>query len=144
VINLETSTQLSHSSCPSHISGERRAGRERDSASSRHEIEGINREKARQQVEAILSTLLQDPILSDVPKHSLSVSDVDVLINLELGSAIRLAITKMDNTSFGYYSFEFIFAFISDISLSFIFQIFLSLSQVRRDRKRLEISFAST
>ncbi|XP_078171290.1 ubiquitin-like superfamily protein [Carex rostrata] len=71
-----------------------------DSSSSRHEIEGVNREKARQRVESLLSTLLQDPILSDVPKHSLSVSDADVLINLELGSAIRLTILKMDNTSF--------------------------------------------
>ncbi|KAJ1697741.1 hypothetical protein LUZ63_006253 [Rhynchospora breviuscula] len=70
------------------------------SSSSRHEIEGVNREKARQRMESLLSTLLQDPILSDVPKHSLSVSDVDVLINLELGSAIRLTILKMDNTSF--------------------------------------------
>lgn len=76
-----------------------------DSASSsssiRHEIEAVNREKARQRMESLLSTLLQDPILSDVPKRSLSVSDVDVLIDLEFGSAMRLIVTRMDNTSFG-------------------------------------------
>jgi U11/U12 small nuclear ribonucleoprotein 25 kDa protein len=91
-----------------------------NSSSSMHEIEGVNREKTRQRVEAVLSTLLQDPILSDVPKHSLSVSDVDVLINLELGSAIRLSVTRMDNTSFGTYTFLLI-----PSSSLLLFQIFL-------------------
>ncbi|XP_040966398.1 U11/U12 small nuclear ribonucleoprotein 25 kDa protein isoform X1 [Gossypium hirsutum] len=52
---------------------------------------------------AILSTLaalLDDPILADVPKKP-SLSDVDILINLELGSAMCISIFKLDGTSFG-------------------------------------------
>ncbi|TYI91544.1 hypothetical protein E1A91_D02G000800v1 [Gossypium mustelinum] len=51
---------------------------------------------------AILSTLaalLDDPILADVPKKP-SLSDVDTLINLELGSAMCISIFKLDGTSF--------------------------------------------
>ncbi|PPD73871.1 hypothetical protein GOBAR_DD29212 [Gossypium barbadense] len=51
---------------------------------------------------AILSTLaalLDDPILADVPKKP-SLSDVDILINLELGSAMCISIFKLDGTSF--------------------------------------------
>ncbi|KAB1670501.1 hypothetical protein ES319_1Z159900v1 [Gossypium barbadense] len=51
---------------------------------------------------AILSTLaalLDDPILADVPKKP-SLSDVDILINVELGSAMCISIFKLDGTSF--------------------------------------------
>uniref|UniRef100_A0A7N0ZR43 Ubiquitin-like domain-containing protein n=1 Tax=Kalanchoe fedtschenkoi TaxID=63787 RepID=A0A7N0ZR43_KALFE len=46
-----------------------------------------------------LAALLDDPILSDVPKRP-SLSDVDTLISLELGSAMRVSVLKMDGTSF--------------------------------------------
>ncbi|MBA0803379.1 hypothetical protein Gohar_013594 [Gossypium harknessii] len=47
-----------------------------------------------------LTALLDDPILADVPKKP-SLSDVDTLINLELGSAMCISILKLDGTSFG-------------------------------------------
>lgn len=46
-----------------------------------------------------LAALLDDPILSDVPKKP-TLSDVDTLINLELGSAMRISVLKLDGTSF--------------------------------------------
>lgn len=46
-----------------------------------------------------LSALLDDPVLADVPKNP-TLSDVDTLISLELGSAMRVSVIKMDNTSF--------------------------------------------
>ncbi|RWW03401.1 hypothetical protein BHE74_00048673 [Ensete ventricosum] len=52
------------------------------------------------QLQSMLSALLDDPILSDVPKKP-TLADVDTLINLELGSAMKISVTKMDNTSFG-------------------------------------------
>ncbi|TYI12613.1 hypothetical protein ES332_A08G000600v1 [Gossypium tomentosum] len=51
---------------------------------------------------ALLSTLaalLDDPILADVPKEP-SLSNVDILINLELGSAMCISIFKLDGTFF--------------------------------------------
>ncbi|XP_074561964.1 U11/U12 small nuclear ribonucleoprotein 25 kDa protein-like [Curcuma longa] len=51
------------------------------------------------QLQSMLSTLLDDPILADVSKKPTLV-DVDTLINLELGSAMKITIVKMDNTSF--------------------------------------------
>lgn len=45
-----------------------------------------------------LAALLDDPILSDVPKKP-TLSDVDTLINLELGSAMRISVLKLDGTS---------------------------------------------
>ncbi|KAJ8467987.1 hypothetical protein OPV22_030539 [Ensete ventricosum] len=51
------------------------------------------------QLQSMLSALLDDPILSDVPKKP-TLADVDTLINLELGSAMKISVTKMDNTSF--------------------------------------------
>lgn len=47
-----------------------------------------------------LAALLDDPILSDVPKNP-SFSDVDTLISLELGSAMRVSVLKLDGTSIG-------------------------------------------
>lgn len=52
-----------------------------------------------------LATLLRDPILADVPKNP-TLSDVDTLISLELGSAMRISILKLDDTSFGTVSFS--------------------------------------
>ncbi|KAI5662066.1 hypothetical protein M9H77_21389 [Catharanthus roseus] len=46
-----------------------------------------------------LAALLEDPILSDVPKKP-NLSDVDTLISLELGSAMRISVLKLDGSSF--------------------------------------------
>ncbi|KAK8363623.1 hypothetical protein V6Z11_A03G177100, partial [Gossypium hirsutum] len=51
---------------------------------------------------ALLSTLaalLDDPILADISKKP-SFSDVDTLINLELGSGMCISIVKLDGTFF--------------------------------------------
>ncbi|CAI9117007.1 OLC1v1018313C1 [Oldenlandia corymbosa var. corymbosa] len=45
-----------------------------------------------------LAALLDDPILADVPKNP-TFSDVDTLISLELGSAMRISVLKLDGTS---------------------------------------------
>ncbi|KAL2596299.1 hypothetical protein AAZV13_11G094700, partial [Glycine max] len=47
---------------------------------------------------SLLTTLLDDPILSDVPKNP-TFADVDTLINLELGSAMRISVLKLDGTT---------------------------------------------
>lgn len=56
-----------------------------------------NIKKAR--LHSALATLLDDPILSDVPKKKPALSDVDTLISLELGSAMRITVLKLDGTS---------------------------------------------
>ncbi|KAK7312220.1 hypothetical protein VNO77_35929 [Canavalia gladiata] len=48
---------------------------------------------------SLLTTLLNDPILSDVPKNP-TVADVDTLISFELGSAMRISVLKLDGISF--------------------------------------------
>ncbi|XP_030525565.1 U11/U12 small nuclear ribonucleoprotein 25 kDa protein [Rhodamnia argentea] len=53
----------------------------------------------RAKLHSTLSALLQDPLLADVPK-SPTLSDVDTLISLELGSAMRVSVLKLDGTSF--------------------------------------------
>ncbi|KAI0520361.1 hypothetical protein KFK09_007833 [Dendrobium nobile] len=53
----------------------------------------------RARLQSMLSALLDDPILADVPKKP-TVTDVETLINLELGSAMKLTVVKMDNTHF--------------------------------------------
>lgn len=67
-------------------------------ASTTPEYNSSSVKKAR--LESTLAALLTDPILADVPKKPL-LSDVDTLINLELGSAMRLTVLKLDGTSFG-------------------------------------------
>ncbi|KAE8021848.1 hypothetical protein FH972_007703 [Carpinus fangiana] len=57
----------------------------------------LNVKKAR--LNSTLDALLHDPILADVPNNP-TLSDVDTLINLELGSAMRLSVLKLDGTSF--------------------------------------------
>ncbi|KAJ1383065.1 Ubiquitin-like domain superfamily [Sesbania bispinosa] len=48
---------------------------------------------------SLLTTLLDDPILADVPKNP-TLQDVDTLLGLELGSAMRISVFKLDATSF--------------------------------------------
>ncbi|CAL5418529.1 unnamed protein product [Camellia sinensis] len=55
-----------------------------------------NVKKAR--LQSTMAALLNDPILTDVPKKP-TLSDVDNLISLELGSAMRISILKLDGTS---------------------------------------------
>ncbi|XP_058090768.1 U11/U12 small nuclear ribonucleoprotein 25 kDa protein isoform X1 [Magnolia sinica] len=50
-------------------------------------------------LQSMLSALLEDPVLSDIPKKP-SLSDVETLINLEMGSAMKISVLKMDDTSF--------------------------------------------
>ncbi|CAL1355453.1 unnamed protein product [Linum trigynum] len=50
-------------------------------------------------LQSTLSALLDDPVLADVPKNP-SLSDVDTLISLELGSAMRVSVLKLDGTTF--------------------------------------------
>jgi U11/U12 small nuclear ribonucleoprotein SNRNP25 len=57
-------------------------------------------EAKRARLQSMLAALLDDPILADVPRKP-SLVDVDTLINLELGSAMRVTVVKLDNTSFG-------------------------------------------
>ncbi|KAF5747921.1 U11/U12 small nuclear ribonucleoprotein 25 kDa protein [Tripterygium wilfordii] len=53
----------------------------------------------RAKLQATLVFLLDDPVLVDVPKKP-TLSDVETLINLELGSAMRISVLKLDGTSF--------------------------------------------
>ncbi|KAL1815100.1 hypothetical protein ACET3Z_017674 [Daucus carota] len=53
----------------------------------------------RSKLNSTLAALLDDAILSDVPKKP-SLSDVETLISFELGSAMRISVLKMDGTSF--------------------------------------------
>lgn len=50
-----------------------------------------------------LTALLDDPILADVPKNP-TLSDVDTLISLELGSAMRISVRKLDGTAIGTHT----------------------------------------
>ncbi|KAL5720685.1 U11/U12 small nuclear ribonucleoprotein [Ranunculus cassubicifolius] len=50
-------------------------------------------------LQSTLSALLADPILADVPKKP-TLTEVDTLISLEMGSAMRISVAKMDGTSF--------------------------------------------
>lgn len=54
----------------------------------------------RSQFEPLVSTLLDDPILADVPKNA-TVADIDTLIGVELGSAMKLSILKLDGSHLG-------------------------------------------
>ncbi|KAL3514819.1 hypothetical protein ACH5RR_027539 [Cinchona calisaya] len=61
------------------------------------EYTSSNVKKAR--LHSTLAALLDDPLLSDLPKKP-TLSDVDTLISLELGSAMRISVLKLDATSF--------------------------------------------
>ncbi|KAG0474877.1 hypothetical protein HPP92_014563 [Vanilla planifolia] len=58
-----------------------------------------NAASKRARLQSMLTALLNDPLLADVPKKP-TLADVDILINLELGSAMKITIVKMDDTSF--------------------------------------------
>lgn len=58
---------------------------------------GVIAKKAK--VQSVVKALLDDPVLADVPKNP-TLADVDTLIGLELGSAMRISIVKLDSTSF--------------------------------------------
>lgn len=55
---------------------------------------------SRAKLNSTLASLLSDPVLADVPKKP-TLSDVDTLISLELGSAMRLSILRLDGSTFG-------------------------------------------
>lgn len=75
-------------SASSGVKGEENAGAEYNNS---------NVKRAR--LNSTLAALLDDPILADVPRKP-SLSDVDTLISLELGSAMRISVLKLDRTSF--------------------------------------------
>ncbi|KAK9748523.1 hypothetical protein RND81_02G063900 [Saponaria officinalis] len=61
------------------------------------EYEGENAKRAR--LNSTVTAMLEDPILSDVPKNP-TLADVDTLICLELGSAMRISVLRLDSSSF--------------------------------------------
>ncbi|XP_048556436.1 U11/U12 small nuclear ribonucleoprotein 25 kDa protein-like isoform X1 [Triticum urartu] len=64
------------------------------------EVAAYQSSEAKQaRLQSMLAALLDDPILADLPRKP-PLADVDTLINLELGSAMRVTVVKLDNTSF--------------------------------------------
>ncbi|CAL8995481.1 unnamed protein product [Prunus brigantina] len=62
--------------------------------------EGYRENKIKKaRLQSTLVALVDDPVLSDVPKTP-TLSDVDTLICLELGSAMRISVLKLDATAF--------------------------------------------
>lgn len=75
--------------------------------------EGYRENKIKKaRLQSTLVALVDDPVLSDVPKNP-TLSDVDTLICLELGSAMRISVLKLDATAFGTLQtipqFQFLF-----------------------------------
>ncbi|XP_048226473.1 U11/U12 small nuclear ribonucleoprotein 25 kDa protein [Ricinus communis] len=71
-----------------------------ESSSKGEEEVGYNSSNVKKaKLQSTLAALLDDPILADVPKKP-TLSDVDTLINLEFGSAMRISVLKLDGTSF--------------------------------------------
>ncbi|XVE56228.1 hypothetical protein DITRI_Ditri03aG0221100 [Diplodiscus trichospermus] len=69
-------------------------------AKEEENVVGYDRNNVKKaKLHSTLAALLDDPILADVPKNP-TLSDVDTLISLELGSAMRISILKLDGTSF--------------------------------------------
>ncbi|XP_019261508.1 PREDICTED: uncharacterized protein LOC109239402 isoform X2 [Nicotiana attenuata] len=58
-----------------------------------------NTDMKKARLHSTLVALLDDPVLSDVPKKP-TLMDVDTLISLELGSAMRISILKLDGSCF--------------------------------------------
>ncbi|XP_075080885.1 uncharacterized protein LOC107760538 isoform X2 [Nicotiana tabacum] len=58
-----------------------------------------NSDMKKARLHSTLVALLNDPVLSDVPKKP-TLMDVDTLISLELGSAMRISILKLDGSCF--------------------------------------------
>lgn len=73
-----------------------------------------------------LAALLDDPILADVPKNP-TLSHVDTLISLELGSAMRISVLKLDGTAIGTH----VFLMFPSLSLSGIFTNTLLYEQLK-------------
>ncbi|KAK0577395.1 hypothetical protein LWI29_032452 [Acer saccharum] len=70
------------------------------SATKEEEVGSYNSNNVqRAKLHSTLAALLDDPILADVPKKP-TLSDVDTLISLEMGSAMRISVLKLDGTSF--------------------------------------------
>ncbi|KAK9269901.1 hypothetical protein L1049_025474 [Liquidambar formosana] len=64
------------------------------------DVKGYNSNNVKKaRLHSTLAALLDDPILADVPKKP-TLSDVDTLVSLELGSAMRISVLKLDGTSF--------------------------------------------
>ncbi|KAF9621748.1 hypothetical protein IFM89_027602 [Coptis chinensis] len=73
---------------------------ESSNVKSDEDVVGYNSNTVKKaRLQSTLSALLEDPILADVPKKP-TLTEVDTLISLELGSAMRISINKMDGTSF--------------------------------------------
>ncbi|GAV56687.1 hypothetical protein CFOL_v3_00229, partial [Cephalotus follicularis] len=70
------------------------SSKERDDGGS-YKSNNVNKAK----LHSTLAALLSDPILSDIPRNP-TLADVDTLISLELGSAMRISLLKLDGTSF--------------------------------------------
>lgn len=71
-----------------------------ESGSKSEEVAGYSSNTAKKaRLQSMLSALLDDPILSDVSKKP-TLADVDTLISLELGSAMKVSVVKMDYTSY--------------------------------------------
>lgn len=85
----------------------------------------------RAKLNSTLAALLDDPILSDVPKKP-SLSDVDTLISLELGSAMRISVLKLDSTSFGIFSLFFLSSIFTNSWCAFSFFTSFLLSHFSR------------
>ncbi|KAM0893175.1 hypothetical protein ACQ4PT_025268 [Festuca glaucescens] len=72
-----------------------------EGASKLEEFAAYQSSDAKQaRLQSMLAALLDDPVLADVPRKPSSLGDVDTLINLELGSAMRMTVVKLDNTQF--------------------------------------------
>ncbi|KAG5250273.1 U11/U12 small nuclear ribonucleoprotein [Salix suchowensis] len=79
------------------------------SSKGEDEVGGYNSSNVKKaKLQSTLAALLDDPILSDVPKKP-TLSDVDTLISLEMGSAMRISVQKLDGTSFGIQSLTVFF-----------------------------------
>jgi U11/U12 small nuclear ribonucleoprotein SNRNP25 len=73
-------------------------------AAKPEEVAAYQSSEAKQaRLQSMLAALLDDPVLADVPRKP-SLGDVDTLISLELGSAMRVTVVKLDNSSFGMLS----------------------------------------
>ncbi|OAY59041.1 U11/U12 small nuclear ribonucleoprotein 25 kDa protein isoform X1 [Manihot esculenta] len=73
---------------------------EKESISKGEEDIGYNSSNVKKaKLQSTLAALLDDPILADVPRKP-TLTDVDTLISLELGSAMRISVLKLDGTSF--------------------------------------------
>jgi hypothetical protein len=94
-----------HSGNPRFVATKSRSTEEEamdsEGASKLEEVAAYQSSEAKQaRLQSMLAALLDDPILADVPRKP-SLGDVDTLINLELGSAMRVTVVKLDNTQFG-------------------------------------------